>query len=91
MNTLRRWSRLLHRDLSYFFTGVLLLYAVSGFMLNHKRDFNADYSVVRRAVAFAGPLPADEASWSRGRVDSLLAAAGGEWRCLKHYFPEAGR
>ena len=90
MNTLRRWSRLLHRDLSYFFTGVLLLYAVSGFMLNHKRDFNADYSVVRRTVAFAGPLPADEASWSRGRVDSLLAAAGGEWRCLKHYFPEAG-
>ena len=58
MNTLRRWSRLLHRDLSYFFTGVLLLYAVSGFMLNHKRDFNADYSVVRRAVAFAGSLPA---------------------------------
>ena len=45
---------------------------------------------MRRAVAFAGSLPADEASWSRGRVDSLLAAAGGEWRCLKHYFPEAG-
>ena len=72
MNTLRRWSRLLHRDLSYFFTGVLLLYAVSGFMLNHKRDFNADYSVVRRAVAFAGSLPADVLSFQR----SLAALAG---------------
>lgn len=45
MNKIRRWSRTLHRDLSYIFTGVLLVYVVSGFMLNHKDDFNADYEI----------------------------------------------
>ena len=47
MSAVRKWSRPVHRDLSFFFSGVLLIYAVSGFMLNHKRDFNSDYSVRR--------------------------------------------
>ena len=37
----------------FFFSGVLLIYAVSGFMLNHKRDFNSDYSVRRTELVFA--------------------------------------
>lgn len=40
---IRKWSRLLHRDLSFFFAGILMIYAISGFMLNHKKDFNSDY------------------------------------------------
>ena len=36
MTSVRKWSRTLHRDLSYVFSGVLLVYAMSGFMLNHK-------------------------------------------------------
>ncbi|KAA3139706.1 peptidase, partial [Alistipes onderdonkii] len=35
MSAVRKWSRPVHRDLSFFFSGVLLIYAVSGFMLNH--------------------------------------------------------
>ena len=34
----RRWSRTVHRELSFFFGGVVLIYAISGFLLNHKRD-----------------------------------------------------
>ena len=45
MSKIRRWSRTLHRDLSYVFTGVLLVYVVSGFMLNHKDDFDANYEI----------------------------------------------
>ena len=45
MNNVRHWSRVLHRDLSYIFAGVLLVYAATGFMLNHKSDFNANYSI----------------------------------------------
>lgn len=45
MSDVRRLSRTLHRDLSYIFSGVLLVYAVSGFMLNHKSDFNSDYRI----------------------------------------------
>ena len=53
MSAVRKWSRPVHRDLSFFFSGVLLIYAASGFMLNHKRDFNSDYSIRRQeAVSY---------------------------------------
>ena len=41
MSRIRRWSRAVHRDLSFFFGGIVLIYAISGFTLNHKHDFNA--------------------------------------------------
>ena len=75
MSAVRKWSRPVHRDLSFFFSGVLLIYAVSGFMLNHKRDFNSDYSVRRTELVFAQEIP---------RV-------GEEGNYLKHYFPEPDR
>ncbi|NLZ94386.1 MAG: peptidase, partial [Bacteroidales bacterium] len=34
---LRKWSRIIHRDLSFFFSGVIIIYAISGFVLNHKK------------------------------------------------------
>jgi len=53
MNTVRRWSRTLHCDLSYLFAGVLLVYAMSGFMLNHKGDFNSDYAIEQHRYTVA--------------------------------------
>ena len=44
----RKWSRTIHRELSFFFAGVVLIYAISGFLLNHKRDFNAEYDITRK-------------------------------------------
>lgn len=32
----RKWLRIIHRDLGYFFVGVILIYAFSGILLNHK-------------------------------------------------------
>lgn len=60
MSAVRKWSRPVHRDLSFFFSGGLLIYAVSGFMLNHKRDFNSDYSVRRTELVFAQEIPRAE-------------------------------
>ncbi len=33
-------SRTLHRDLGYFFTGLIIAFSVSGLLLNHRQDFN---------------------------------------------------
>lgn len=90
MQRVRKWSRSLHRDLSYFFTGVLVVYAVSGFMLNHKKDFNSDYSIVREERKFATPLPQGRDAWNRERVAEAIAPYGGADAYLKHYFPEEG-
>ena len=68
MSAVRKWSRPVHRDLSFFFSGVLLIYAVSGFMLNHKRDFNSDYSVRRTEQVFAQEIPRAEQEWTRARA-----------------------
>ncbi len=35
---LRKWLRFTHRDLGYFFVGITLIYAVSGIILNHKKN-----------------------------------------------------
>lgn len=62
MSSVRRWSRTLHRDLSYLFSGVLLVYAMSGFMLNHKNDFNANYHIEQHRYTIEGlPEEVDDA------------------------------
>ena len=35
---LRKWLRYTHRDLGYFFVGITIIYAVSGIILNHKKN-----------------------------------------------------
>ena len=54
-NDLRRWCRLLHRDLSYFFAGMVLIYALSGIAMNHRDTFNPDYAVSRTRLALDLP------------------------------------
>ncbi|MBN1927067.1 MAG: peptidase [Prolixibacteraceae bacterium] len=34
---IRKWLRIIHRDLGYFLVGITLVYAVSGIILNHKK------------------------------------------------------
>lgn len=87
--TLRKWSRVIHRDLSFFFSGVILVYAISGILLNHKRDFNADYAIERHEFVVSGTLPLQSSDFSEQRVrQELLAPYGEAKNYTKHYFPE---
>ncbi len=45
MKALRKWSRILHRDIGYFFIFTSLIYGISGIALNHMSDWNPNYSV----------------------------------------------
>ncbi len=85
---LRRWSRAIHRDLSYFFAGMVMIYAVSGIAMNHRDTFNPDYAVERRTYRI------DEAQllkpgMSKEEVLQLLAPLGEADRYTKHYYPTA--
>ena len=60
-------------------------------MLNHKRDFNSDYSVRRTELVFAQEIPRAEQEWTRARAEELLLRVGEEGNYLKHYFPEPDR
>ena len=69
----RKWCHILHRDLSFFFAGVILIYAFSGIMLNHKRDFNSDYR---------------KTDFSKAYVLDLLDDLGERNNYTQHYFPK---
>ncbi len=90
-NKLRKWSRSIHRDLSFFFAGVLLIYAVSGFMLNHKRDFNSSYSIERQDFGLKGQYPETSDSWSDADIRRSLEELNLGSEFLKSYQPEEGQ
>ncbi|MEG1617328.1 MAG: PepSY-associated TM helix domain-containing protein [Bacteroidales bacterium] len=82
----RRWSRLIHRDLSFFFSGILLIYAISGFVMNHRDAINPHYSVEVKEVQ------ADRASLqgklTKEDVLKLLTPLKLEKQYTKHYYPK---
>lgn len=87
MNSVRRWSRAIHRDLSYFFAGVILIYAISGILLNHKKDFNADYSIRQETYRLPGSFPKMQSDFTKEYVLTLLLPLKEEGNYTKHYFP----
>lgn len=84
---LRKWSRTIHRDLSYFFSGVILIYAVSGLALNHKKDFNSDYTIRQEVMQIPGTFPKESALFTKEYVLTLLQPLQEEKNYTKHYFP----
>lgn len=51
----RSWVLALHRDLGYFFAGVIVVYAISGIAVNHADIWNPNFIVDRREVTLALP------------------------------------
>ncbi len=84
---LRRWCRTIHRELSFFFSGMVLIYAISGLFMNHRDTFNPHYSVTR-TVQTLTELPA-QADFDRSQVETLMARMGVGEKYMKHYFPTA--
>jgi hypothetical protein len=71
------WRRLvlgIHRDAGYFFTGVALLYCISGIAVNHADDWDPNYVVKRRDVHLE--LPNEMAQITESDVLRALATLG---------------
>ena len=75
---IRKWFRIIHRELSYVFAGMLLVYAISGIALNHKATFNSSYRIERTEYQ----LPAN------GSVDEWLTICGMEGKLIQYYHPD---
>ena len=79
-NSIRKWSRLIHRDLSFFFAGMVLIYAISGIVMNHRDTINPNFSIERKEYKITGKLPGKE-GMKKEKVE--------EGNYTKHYFPKA--
>lgn len=84
---INKLTRVLHRDISYFFTGMILIYAVTGILLNHANDINPYFNVEVRTVEFK--LSADTALIKLDTIKSKLNALG-EPVVKSFYYPRAG-
>lgn len=85
---LRKWLRIIHRDLSYFIAGAVIIYALSGILMNHKDTLNPNYSVSLKEVQVAGTFPMPQESITRTTVDEMLEVYGEKKNYTKHYFPD---
>ena len=57
-------------------------------MLNHKRDFNSDYSITQKEYRIAGNFPKAKADFSKAYVLDLLDDLGERNNYTQHYFPK---
>ncbi|MDF9827830.1 hypothetical protein M2447_001932 [Ereboglobus sp. PH5-10] len=85
-----RWRalfRVLHRDLGYLFFGATIVYAVSGLAVNHRADWNPNYSVEKRTHAAPAELAA-RTPFTKDAALALLADAKVDARYKKHFAPD---
>ncbi len=83
--SLSKLLRVLHRDISYFFTGMILIYAVTGILLNHLKDINPYYIIDVRKVELK--LPADTLQITKELVAQKLEAFN-EYEVKSFYYPQ---
>ena len=70
-NFFRRW----HRDIAYFYVGLILSFSISGIALNHRRTFNTRSYVVETEL-FNLQVPQDESQIDETYVKSILPSIG---------------
>ncbi|MCA9733664.1 MAG: PepSY-associated TM helix domain-containing protein [Deferribacteres bacterium] len=51
----RKWNRIIHRDLGYIAFGLTMVYAISGFAVNHIHDWNSNYTF-EKVMTSVGPV-----------------------------------
>lgn len=87
MTKVRKWSRNIHRDLSYILSGMLLVYALSGLIMNHKRSINPHYSVARKEYVVQD-LPNLNNISKEVVINKFLKDIDEADNYRKHYFPK---
>lgn len=85
MKWLRKWSRILHRDVGYFFIGTSLIYGLSGIALNHLKDWNPSYKV--DVETFQSELELAKGA-PKTAIYELVETEGNNLSYKSHYYPD---
>lgn len=56
MSEVRKWLRILHRDIGYIAAGLTVIYAISGVAVNHVAEWNPNYSIEKVTTRIT-PMP----------------------------------
>ncbi len=85
MKKLRKWSRILHRDIGFFFIGTSIIYGFSGIALNHMNDWNPNYSVSTND--FVTEINLNKNEKIKENIFKLLDEIDDKENYKKHYYP----
>jgi hypothetical protein len=88
MKMLRKWSRILHRDIGFFFVGASIIYGLSGIALNHLKEWNPNYVVNRESVETSIPLK--KSTTAKENILKFLDDIKQKDNYKSHYYPEPG-
>lgn len=71
-----KFLRLTHRYVSFFCSGILCLYLISGFLLNHQREFRFLRQKVEYSQTFSGEIQRNFTAFTDYDAKCLLAELG---------------
>ncbi|MBC8342558.1 MAG: PepSY-associated TM helix domain-containing protein [Bacteroidetes bacterium] len=80
----RKWNRATHRDLGYFFVGMIIIYSVSGIAINHLEAWNPNYIIKLEDHAIE---PIQKEDVDKAFIENMLAQYDGDLSYKNHYFP----
>ena len=86
---LRKFNRATHRDLGYFFVGMILIYSLSGIAINHLDDWNPSYIVKKWDVKTEQKI--EKNGFTESNAKSILKEIAIDNRFRKFYFPNNER
>ncbi len=86
MKFIRKWSRILHRDIGFFFVGASIIYGLSGIALNHIKDWNPNYSVNQKKFKTLENL--DKKNISKQKILNLLKSQNISKKFNNYYYPD---
>lgn len=87
-NLFRRYCRTVHFHLSFFFMGVILIYAVSGITMNHLKDFNPKYYITVNNYTVKRVFPTSH-KFNKNEIIQLLKEVGEQDNYIKHFYPNS--
>ena len=82
----RKLNRIIHRDLGYFFSGMIIIYALSGIALNHKHDWNPNYIINTNTINYK--LDSVQSIKSQETINQIITLTQTNEEYKKHYFPQ---
>jgi len=83
MSVVRKWLRVLHRDIGYVATGLTVIYAISGVAVNHVDEWNPNYIIEKTQTPI---IPLDDSIFIAEKTADYVISQVGEKGKVKSYF-----
>jgi hypothetical protein len=83
----RKWLRILHRDIGYIAAGLTIVYAISGIAVNHTGDWNPNYIVTKDTTRIN--LPGLDINNPDNYVKAVLSKIDEHGKIKNSFFPDS--